>query len=120
MRIAERLRQIVDVMPKGSAVSLPVAMVEEWLSSEEVLEDELDLEEFAAVLRISVSTARDYCARGLVPGAYKRRGRKWMIPHASVSAFRDRQQEVHGNRNGPRSRVLGRSRRPDTSAWRNL
>lgn len=125
MTLADRLRQIVDALPPGAAVSLPRAAVEEWLSSEESLDDELDLEQFAAVIGTSLSTARDYCAQGLVPGAYKRRGRKWIIPATSVPRFRAKQQELHGKdpatrvHKPARSRVLGRGRELDTSAWRN-
>lgn len=120
VRLAERLRQIADALPEGGAASLPKSALEEWLSSEAIIDDELDLEQFAAVIRTSVSTAREYCAHGLVPGAYKRRGRKWIIPRASVPRFRQRQQQMHGTLKRTGSHVLGRGRRPDTSAWRRV
>lgn len=118
--IAERIRSIVDALPAGAAVSLPIETLREWLE-EAAIEEDLELEEFAALVGVSVSTAREYCAAGLVPGAYKRRGRKWLIPRASVALFRERQQREHGPGASARrpTAALGRGRKVDTSAWRN-
>jgi len=49
------------------------------------LEDmnELSLAEWAELNDCARSTARQWCADKLLPGAYKRRGRKWRIPRSA-------------------------------------
>lgn len=130
MTLADRIRSMVAVVPEDGAITIPVRTLQEWLADEEAVEGDLTLEEWAQAYAPNdppaISTVREWFAAGLVPGAYKRNGRKWMAPRSSIEAFRRRQQQEHGSGRGPG--VLrapapalgrGRTRQPDTSAWRN-
>lgn len=128
MTLADRIRSMVAVVPEEASVTIPVRTLREWLEDEEAVQGDLTLEEWARAYAPAdppaVSTVREWFAAGLVPGAYKRNGRKWMAPRNSIEAFRRRQQERHGSGRGSlalQAPALGRSRtqQPDTSAWRN-
>lgn len=129
MTLADRIRSMVAVVPADGAITIPVRTLQEWLADEEAVQGDLTLEEWARAYAPheppAVSTVREWFAAGLVPGAYKLHGRKWMAPRSSIAAFRASQQERHGNgrrpAQGPIMPALGRGRRrqPDTSAWRN-
>jgi len=134
MKLADRIRSMVEAVPDDGAVTLPVRTLREWLEDEESVQGDLTLEEWARAYSPhdppAVSTVRQWFAAGLVPGAYKVHGRKWMAPPSSVHAFRMLQQARHGARQAPIERettelspssfVGGSRRQPDTSAWRRL
>lgn len=129
MTLADRIRNMVEVVPEDGAVTIPVRTLQEWLEHEEAVQGDLSLEEWARALAPhdppAVSTVREWFAAGLVPGAYKRNGRKWMAPRSSVGAFRALQQERHGGgrpeRPAQAQPALGRGRRrqPNLAAWRD-
>ena len=100
MNLLERLRAMVAPMPPGSAVSLPVDWLRAELDAPEGPEpaagaalNDLTLTEAAALVKRSESTLRTWCSRGLIPEAYKLRGRDWRIPPAALRAMLDREGE---------------------------
>lgn len=87
--LAARLRAIVEALPAGAAVTLPVDTLRAWLEGEisetgEIAgaapEVGLTCEEVATRLGRSPSTVRSWCAAGLFPGAFRFRRREWRIP----------------------------------------
>lgn len=48
---------------------------------------DLSVEQAGEILGRSTSTIRDYCRRGLLPNAYRQRGREWRVPRGSIRAF---------------------------------
>lgn len=105
MTLADRLRRIVDGLPPGSAVSLPVDTLREWLDEEpgeshkpgqdEPLVD-LTVQEVARLLDRSPSTVRWWCNEGTLSGAYKLRGREWRVPRQALRDLRDEQANGNG------------------------
>lgn len=80
---------------------------------------DLTVERVGEILGRSPSTVRAYARDGLLPNAYRQRGREWRIPHSAITAFRkaeatsrltsvDRQDVEHARKVGP----------VDLSAWR--
>jgi hypothetical protein len=92
MTLVERLHTIVQAMPPGSTVMLPVDALREWLDEAGALafsSDDFPVEEVAAKYGRAVSTVRNWCAQGVLPGAYKVNGKEWMIPRSALAAFKD-------------------------------
>lgn len=97
--LADRLRRAVDGLPSGSAVSLPVDVLREWIDEEPGGPDEqaaeplvdLTVPEVAGLLDRSDSTIRGWCQDGTLPGAYKLRGREWRVPRQALRELRDPQ-----------------------------
>ena len=91
--LVEQLRAIVAPLPPGSAVSLPVDWLRAQLDSGasdgagDGEAEDFTLEEVAERVKRSPSTVRTWCAGGLLPGAYKLRGRDWRIPRVSLRSF---------------------------------
>lgn len=102
MTLAERLRRVVDGLPSGSAVSLPVDVLREWLDEEpgkteqpgqdEPLVD-LTVQDVADLLDRSASTVRWWCQDGTLSGAYKLRSREWRIPRQALRDLRNGQED---------------------------
>jgi hypothetical protein len=65
--------------------------------------------------RCSQSTVRTWCAQGLLPGAYRRRGREWRIPAAAIVEMQRRESE----RATAERRASATNQTPaDLGAWR--
>jgi excisionase family DNA binding protein len=94
---------MVATMPPGSAISLPVDWLRQQLETAEMVHggtpggapalDDLTVESAGKQLGRSASTLRTWCAAGLIPGAYRLRGREWRIPPAALQAMLDREAE---------------------------
>ena len=65
-------------------------------------EADLTPEEFGAVLHRSPVTVRSYCNAGLLPGAYRLRGRQWRIPRAALEEFQESERKAHETGRPPR------------------
>ena len=120
MTLRDRLRRIVDPLPDGAAVSLPVDVLRDWLDAEEGDFPEqtssepqgfdLTVQDAADLLGRAPSTVRGWCSSGVLPGAYRLRGREWRIPRSSLDSLRpDRDHRPTLNR-----------REPDLGAWRKV
>ena len=114
MSLRSRLEKVVDGMPAGSAVTLPVEWLRCLLKLEEqssVEIDDLTCEQAARILGRSPSTVREWCRAGEIRGAYRLKGREWRLPRSGLREFLDGQ----GNR---RPQTVHRRREADLGAWR--
>lgn len=76
--------------------------------------------EVAALLGRSPSTIRDYCRKGLLPGAYRQRGRDWRIPWSAITAFHEAEAQRHAAEVSPPPRKTKTEGKTDLGAWRKL
>ena len=118
--LEESLARILEGLPPGSAVSLPV----DWLRAQmaavqETQQDslaDLTMKKVAEEMGRSVSTVRAWVAQELIPGAYKLRGREWRVPRAGLREFMNRQTNtVREDRPG-----LGSKCGTDLGLWREV
>lgn len=121
MSVRERLRRMIDGMPPGSSISLPVDEVRQLLDEEPESDREdrladLTIEELASEFDRSESAVRSWCQQGRIPGAYKLRNREWRIPAEGVRAF----QAAEANGNGaPARATAGPDGDDDLGSWRD-
>ena len=100
MNLIEQIRAMVASMPPGSAISLPVDWLRDQLKAADAPEpagvtlDDLTVEDAGKQLGRSASTIRTWCGAGLIPGAYRLRGREWRIPPTALRAMLDREGEA--------------------------
>lgn len=109
MNIAARLAAIVDPLPDGAAVSLPVEVIRGWLDEDAGEGMDLTIEEVGRLAGRAPSTVRTWCGQGRLPGAYRLQGREWRIPRTAIAALRGiAHAPSHGADNG------------DLGAWRRV
>src|SRR5690349_10946135 len=74
---------------------VPVRWIRERLAAPEVQRDEqivdMSAAEVAAKLGRTASCIRNWCASGVIPGAYRLNGREYRIPTSSLRAYLDGQ-----------------------------
>ena len=95
------LVELARAIAPDQTVSVPASWLLKVLSDTEqptapqpILTVDLTLAEVAAKFgRKSPSTVRRWCEKGMLPGAYRLRGREWRIPIAAVVAFQERYRE---------------------------
>jgi hypothetical protein len=75
----------------------------------------LPLAEIASRYGRAESMVRNWCAHGLLPGAYRMNGREWLIPSAALASLRGARA---ARDDGSSSRE--RHTAPDLSAWRRI
>ena len=98
----ERLRQVAELLPAGTSVTVTREALLEALAgpgapaqpSAEPPGD-LTVAELAERFRRSASTVRGWCERGRFEGAYKLNGRDWRVPPAAIETFRERERGPH-------------------------
>lgn len=100
---AEHVAALVEGLPDLAVVSVRVDWLRELLAgapAEEsaTLRCDLTLEEAAAAVHRAVPTVRAWCTAGLIPGAYKLRGRAWRIPRAALLRFEHHEAAHHARR----------------------
>jgi hypothetical protein len=83
----DQLLRALAALPATATLALPVAELREALGDEGPVE--LDVDAVARAFGRSASTVRGWCEHGLLPGAYRLRGRAWRIPPAALAAFRE-------------------------------
>ena len=95
MKLSDRLRRMIDGVPEGGSVTLPVEAVKGWLSETGGgLDHDLTVEEVAKFFDRSPGTIRTWIrARRLE--AYHFRGNEYRITHAALEEFQD--QERNGS-----------------------
>ncbi len=114
MTLAELERLVVAHAP-GSLLPRDWLLQQIQAIADPVVGDELanlSIEDAGQVLDRSTSTVREYCRSGLLPGAYRQRGREWRIPRGAIRAFQ-RSEAV------PKARPpLLKTEEIDLGAWR--
>ncbi|MDE3003385.1 MAG: helix-turn-helix domain-containing protein [Gemmatimonadota bacterium] len=82
-----RLRRLIDGVPDGGMVSLPVERVREWLAEPSAeVERDLMVAEVASFFSRSPVTIRTWIRDGRLR-AYRFRGREYRITAAALEAF---------------------------------
>ena len=97
MGLVDRLLAVIDGMPDGGSVSLPVTWLRDLLDAEGESSGVgrlLTLEEAGELVGRSSSTIRTWANSGQLDGAFKLQNRSWRIPESAVQRFIERQQSV--------------------------
>jgi helix-turn-helix protein len=99
MTTRDTLAALVRAYPDGASIPVPKSWLQELLSGDAVtgasangsstdIEVDLDCARVAALLSRSASTVRNWCAAGVIPGAYRLRGgREWRVPRSALIRF---------------------------------
>lgn len=117
---SDPLRTAIDQLPDDASV--PVRWLRQLLGNGHAPATGLvdfRIGEVAALLGLSPSSVRSYCAAGLFPGAYRRARREWRIPRASLGAYQDTERERHTARSAPEPTARSRRSRP-LDSWRKI
>lgn len=117
---ADRLRALAEALPDGASVVLSKAQLfalADGPPDAAPIPDVADstVEQLAARFERSPSTVRAWCEAGLLPGAYRLRGREWRVPESAVEAFVEQERRGRGD-----EAECVSSRRPDLGAWRKV
>ncbi len=98
MKLSDWLTRMIDGMPDGASITLPVDTVREWLNENgSGLDHDLTVEEVGKFFDRSPVTIRTWIRAGRLE-AYQFRGKEYRITHAALEEFQDRE------RNGKQSR----------------
>lgn len=104
MSLRGQLEKLLEALPEGGSVTLDREALAELLEAEPGPEEErlsdLTVPELAEELDRGKSTVRGWLADGLIPEAYRLRGREWRVPPAAVRRFLER--EAQGEERSPR------------------
>jgi excisionase family DNA binding protein len=118
---ADRIRRLAELIPPGAELVLTAeslrALADAAVTASPPAPRDLTLSEAGAQVGRAVSTVREWCAAGQIPGAYKLRGREWRIPPEGLRAF----LAAEASRRRPDAPTPGRDRRAadaDLSSWR--
>jgi excisionase family DNA binding protein len=118
----QRIQSLVEVLPDDSSVSFSVATLKAWTKEEgspprpaDELTPDLTVEDFAELMGKAASTVRMWLNQGMVPEAYKLRGKQWRIPRHALAAFQDRERTRESGNTVP----LRRTPRVDLGGWRD-
>ena len=94
MKLADRLARMIDGMPDGASITLPVDAVREWLSDNgSGLDPDLTVDEVATSFGRSPVTVRGWIRDGRL-SAYRFRGREYRIPESAVEEFQQRERRT--------------------------
>ena len=105
MTTRETLAALLRAYPDGASVPVPKSWLQELLSAgfangapaetaSADVEVDLDCARVAALLSRSPSTVRNWCAAGVIPGAYRLRGgREWRVPRSALITFQHRERQ---------------------------
>lgn len=95
MSLRNQLRTMVEAMPAGSSVSLPVDFLRGLLDEISRAGDQPDrlltLEDVAGEVGRAVSTVRTWCNTGALEGAFRLNGRDWRIPEDALRRYLEAQ-----------------------------
>ncbi len=92
MNLADRLRELADRLPPGTALTLTrdglLGLARDVDDPDQPAgRGDFTIAELAARFYRSTSTIRGWCERGRFEGAYKLNGRDWRIPPTGVETF---------------------------------
>ena len=92
MRIADRIQKMIDGIPDGGSVSLPVDSLRTWLSENPTgIEHDLTVDDVAKFFDRSPVTVRAWIRGGRL-GAYRFQGREYRIPESALEEFQERER----------------------------
>ena len=95
MNLSDRLTRMIDGMPDGASITLPVEVVKGWLSENgSGLDHDLTVGEVAKFFGRSPSTIRAWIRAGRLE-AYHFRGNEYRITHSALERFQN--QERNGS-----------------------
>ena len=124
-RLEDAIRAMIEVMPHGSSVTLPV----DWLRSQLGMASvslapqpapaddpvkDMSVDDVAKLVGRKPSTVRGWCASGQLEG-YRLNNREWCVTPAALEEFRSRQREAQI----PASTVAPRTAPPRLDSWRS-
>ena len=115
MGLIDRLKAIIDGMPDGGSVSLPVTWLRDLLDAEGDSPGTgrlLTLEEAGTIVGCSPSTVRTWLNTGQLDG-FKLNARSWRIRDSALRRFIERQES--GEHEAP---TIRSSRSVELGAWR--
>jgi hypothetical protein len=118
MSVYKRLASMVENMPPGSSVTLPVDWLRELLETEGEGENPdtlLTLGDLAGRMNRAPGTVRTWCNQGLLPGSFKLRNRSWRIPAGALQDFLKGEQKGENRWKGTRGHRDG-----DLASWRRV
>ena len=93
MKLTERIRKMIDGIPGGSSVVLPVSEVRTWLDEHGPgLDQDLTVQEVGELFHRSPVTIRSWIRDGRLR-AYRLQGREYRI---TTSALKDFQEDERG------------------------
>jgi len=100
MNLADRLRELAERLPPGTALTLTRDGLLELAADggqtpSDAPQADLTVAEVATRFHRAASTVREWCEHGRFEGAYKLNGRDWRIPLAAVDAFLAKQRGEH-------------------------
>ncbi len=99
MKLSDRLARMIDGMPDGASITLPVDAVREWLNENgSGLDQDLTVEEVGKFFDRSPVTIRAWIRAGRIE-AYRFRGNEYRITNAALEEFQSQE------RNGRQSRT---------------
>ena len=95
MKLADRLMRMIDGMPDGASITLPVAAVKEWVSENgSGLDQDLTVEEVGKFFDRSPVTIRAWIRDGRLR-AYRFQGREYRVCESALEELQQQQRE-HG------------------------
>ena len=95
MKLSDRLTRMIDGMPDGASITLPVEVVKGWLAENgSGLEHDLTVAEVGEFFHRTPATIRAWIRAGRLE-AYLFRGNEYRITHAAVEELQD--QERNGS-----------------------
>lgn len=90
MKLADRIRLMIEGMPEGGMVSIPVAALREWLNdSAPGFESDLTVDDVAQFFNRSPVTIRTWIRSGELR-AYMFKGREYRITHSALEKYQER------------------------------
>lgn len=93
MQIREAVRLLAELAAPGALLQVPRELLLDLLAGvpcqvvSSAAEPDLTTVEVAAHFKRSPTTVRAWLEAGLIPGAYKLRGRAWRVPPKSLKAM---------------------------------
>ena len=104
--LRDQLRAMAETVPPGGAITLP----RDWLVAALDAEGEpanlppgvdLTVPDLVRLFGKRPSTVRSWLEAGLLPNAYKLRGKQWRVPPSAVEAFLARERTPDGTPPAP-------------------
>ena len=116
MTLEDRLRQMVTALPNEASVTLPVAVLREWLNDEaDDFASDRSVAQVAAQVGRSPGRVREWIRSGELEAYWL--GRQYRITRAGLAAFRNRRRDRKEPRNPHEPEVASHV---DLGAWREV